>query len=232
LYALHLVALRAGLRRGEIVGLQWGDIQFGTDDLDSARFIEVKRAFVYGQRTGPKSRRHRRVDMSIELRRTLIELCDAKLLTAFSQGKSSIAEEFVFPSKTGGYLDADNMIRDRFLPTPERVGIRSVRFHDLRHTFGALLIASGAPLNYVKEQIGRSSIQVTVDVYGKLIPGVGEKYVDRLDSVGKTAQPSATQAQPVASHEGQEHAEVVQIIGSGGEDRTPDLGIMRPSLYH
>ncbi len=130
-----LVGLRAGLRRGEIVALQWGDIQFGADESDPNRFIEVNRNYVYGRFTTPKNHRSRRVDMSLELRRTLLELRDARLLEAFAAGKSSIAEEFVFPSKSGGVVDPDHMIRDRFLPTLQTAGIRAVRFHDLRHTF-------------------------------------------------------------------------------------------------
>jgi integrase len=194
LYALHLLALRSGLRRGEIIALKWGDIEFGGDDPDSPRFIEVRRNYVYGRFTTPKSRRHHRVDMWLELKHTLMELRDARLLDAFATAKSTIMEDFVFPSKTGGVLDPDHMIRDRFLRTLERAGIRSVRFHDLRHTFRAMLIAKWAQLNYVMEQIGHSSIQVTVDIYGKLIPGVGEMYVDRLDE--KTSQPSTPPAQP------------------------------------
>ncbi len=138
---------------------------------------------------------------------------------------------FCFPVKTGGVLDPDNMIRDRFLPTLQAAGIRAVRFHDLRHTFGAMLMAAGAPLSYVKEQMGHPSIQVTVDTYGHLIPGVGERYVDRLDS--KTSpQQSATQPQPTSAPDHPGPLQVSDMIGSGGEDRTPDLGIMRPSLYH
>ena len=61
-------------------------------------------------------------------------------------------------------------------------GIRKVRLHDLRHTFGSLLIQAGASIVYVKEQMGHSSIQVTVDIYDRtssLVPSVS--YVDRLD---------------------------------------------------
>ena len=132
----------------------------------------------------------------MELRRTLLELQDERLLKAFSSGKSAITQDFVFPSQTGVVLDPDNMTRDRFLPLLQAAGIRAILFHDLRHTFGARLIAAGAPLNYVKEQMGHSRIQVTVDTYGHLIPGVGEQYVTRLDAK-TTRQQSATQAQPV-----------------------------------
>lgn len=79
--------------------------------------------------------------------------------------------------------------------------------------------------------MGHASIQITVDTYGQLIPGVGERYVDRLDE--KTGPPqSATETQPAKEAEDQELLQLVEMLGSGGEDRTPDLGIMRPSLYH
>lgn len=59
--------------------------------------------------------------------------------------------------------------------------IRKIRLHDLRHSFGSLLIQKGASIVYVKEQMGHSSIQVTVDTYGHLVPGADVSYIDRLD---------------------------------------------------
>ena len=54
--------------------------------------------------------------------------------------------------------------------------------HVLRHTFGSLLIQQGESLTYVKEQMGHASIQITVDIYGHLVPGGNRAAVDRLDS--------------------------------------------------
>ena len=72
-----------------------------------------------------------------------------------------------------------------------KAGLREICFHDLRHTFGSLLIQDGASLTYVKEQMGHSSIQITLDTYGHLIPGADIAWVDRPDS--KTSpQPNAT----------------------------------------
>jgi len=73
-HALFLVAVRAGLRRGELVALQWGDIEFGTGDSDPNRFILVQHNYVHRLPTSTKTRKTRRVDMSRELRRTLLEL--------------------------------------------------------------------------------------------------------------------------------------------------------------
>jgi integrase len=73
----------------------------------------------------------------------------------------------------------------------EHAGLRRFRFHDLRHTFGSLLIQDGASLAYVKDQMGHSSIQITVDTYGHLIPGADIAWVDRLDS-NTTQEQNAT----------------------------------------
>jgi integrase len=69
-----------------------------------------------------------------------------------------------------------------------KAGLRKIRLHDLRHTFGSLLIQSGASIVYVKEQMGHSSIQVTVDIYGHLIPGADVSFVDRLDQLAESPE--------------------------------------------
>ena len=56
-----------------------------------------------------------------------------------------------------------------------------MRIHDLRHTYASLLIQQGESLVYIKEQLGHHSIQVTVDIYGHLVPGGNKAAVDRLD---------------------------------------------------
>ena len=113
------------------------------------------------------------------------------MLEAFFKGQASIAEDLVFPSKPGTVLDPSNLTQYQFLPCLVRAGLRRFRFHDLRHTFGSLLIRDGASLAYVKDQMGHSSVQVTVDRYGHLIPGADIAGVDRLD-VKTTPQQNAT----------------------------------------
>ncbi len=228
-HALFLTALRAGLRRGEVVALQWGDIQFGAGEHDSNRYILVQHNYVGRQFTTPKSKKSRRVDLSRQLRRALLELRDQRLLKAFADGKTSVADDLVFPSPEGSVLDPDNFIKRYFLPAIEHAGLRRFRFHDLRHTFGSLLIQDGASITYVKEQMGHSSIQVTVDTYGHLIPGADIAWVDRLDTE-TTPQQNATPAQLALERELEIPTEVLDLIGGGGRTRTSDLRIMRPSL--
>ena len=98
-YPLFLTALRAGLRRGGLIALEWGDIQFGAGEQDSNRYILVQHNWVNGRLTSPKNRKSRRVDMSRQLRAVLIELRDQRMLEAFLNGKKSIAGDLVFHLK-------------------------------------------------------------------------------------------------------------------------------------
>jgi integrase len=179
------------------------------------------------------------VDLSRQLRRVLSELRDRRLLEAFLQGRTSIADDLVFPSKSGTVLDGANLIHYYFTPAVEAAGLRRFRFHDLRHTFGSLLIQRGASLAYVKDQMGHSSIQVTVDTYGHLIPGADIAWVDKLDEpaaapteAATTPQPSATPAQPAPIEESEESLEVIETNGEPGRTRTSNPLIKSQLLYH
>ncbi|SPF43623.1 putative Phage integrase [Candidatus Sulfotelmatobacter kueseliae] len=234
-HPLLLMAVRAGLRRGELVAVQWGDVQLGGEDSNSERFILVQHNYVRREHTTTKSKKSRRVDLSRELRRVLVELRDKRLLEAYLKGKNDISDELVCRSPEGKILDPDNLYHRVFLPVLAKAGIRRIRLHDLRHTFGSLLIQNGASIVYVKEQMGHSSIQVTVDIYGHLIPGANVCFVDRLDGVlaeeaKTTPGQSATPAQQREMEIPRDLLQVVEKIGGGGWTRTNDLRIMRPSL--
>ena len=68
-------------------------------------------------------------------------------------------------------------------PALEQARLRKFRFRDLRHTFGSLLIQAGISPAYVQKQMGHRSIQITIDVYGHLIPGENVAWIDTLDKV-------------------------------------------------
>ena len=132
--------------------------------------------------TTPKGNRSRRVDLSRQLRSLLLELRDERMLEASAAGRASIADDFVFTSQAGTMIKPVNIARRYMNPALAKARLRRFRFHDLRHTFGSLLIQDGASLAYVKDQMGHSSIQVKVDVYGHLVPSANIACVDRLDS--------------------------------------------------
>jgi len=225
---MFLTALRTGLRLGELIALHWQDIQFGEDASDPNRFILVRRSYSRGEFTSPKNHKPRRVDMSREVRRVLMERRDGMALKAFERDEESIPE-LVFPSSVGTLLDGVNVYHYRFLPCVEAAGLRRITFHALRHSYASHLIQAGANLAYVKEQMGHSSIQVTVDMYGHLIAGADIAWADRLDAPTKS-QPSATQAQPAKDEMDAETRQLLEKIGGPARIRTLNQRIMSPLL--
>ncbi len=176
-YPLFLCLVRTGLRIGEAFGLQWGDLDF------QGRFIEVRRNYTRGRIELPKNGKIRRVDMSIHLAETLLELKTLREAEAALIGQEFSPEAWVFINEVGGPLDETNFRRRVFHRCLARAGLRRIRLHDLRHSYASILLGRGESLVYVKEQMGHHSIKVTVDTYGHLIPGANKAAVDRLDSI-------------------------------------------------
>jgi Phage integrase family len=130
--------------------------------------------------------------MSRELREVLLGMRDDRLFKAWQNGRSSISDELVFPGEDGTRpISVRTLGESYFLPALEQANLRRFRFHDLRHTLGWLLIESGAPLPYVRDQMGHSSIQITADKYVHLLSGRNVRFIDRQDCL----KLAATQAQ-------------------------------------
>ena len=190
IYGLLLCAVRTGLRQGELIGLQWGDI-----DLD-ARYLLVRRSVVRGREGLPKSGKIRRVDMSRELCIGLKTLRQIQETEAIANGRTLRMDQPVFPSPMGFRWDKNNLDKQWRLAL-KASGIRTIRFHDLRHTFASQLIEQGAHPKYIQEQLGHASITMTMDTYGHLFPNRNRGLVDGLDSMQSEGE-NATQAQPEA----------------------------------
>lgn len=188
-----LTLARTGLRLGEALALQWGDIDW------HGRFLEVRRTFCHRSRQmqTPKSGKSRRVDMSQQLTTTLKALLVERKKETLRNGWNELPPS-IFITDEGTMVDGDNMRHRIFYPILKKAGLRQVRLHDLRHTFASLLIQQGAPLLYVKEQMGHHSIQVTADIYGHLVPGGNRAEVDRLDDPDEHT-PEATIRNPAAT---------------------------------
>jgi integrase len=197
-YPLFLTALRTGMRLGELLALEWEDIQFGESEEGTNRYILVRHNFTHGKFTSPKNRREERVDLNWDLRQVLIELRDRRMLEAMQRSEEpGEITGLVFPSETGGPLDSRNVYHRDFLPCLKAAGLRQVTFHALRHSFAHALIQSGASLAYVKEMMRHHSIQVSVDIYGHLVPGGNIKLIDRLgstDSMEPEVEPHPVEA--------------------------------------
>ncbi len=178
-FALFLCAIHTGLRSGELAGLQWGDLD------ENGKFLVVRRGIVRGKVNLTKSGKIRKVDVSDALMAALLELRRNRKESLLAQGKNELpATAWIFENEEGGFQDMKNLKKRHFHKCLQKAGLRRIRFHECRHTFASLLIQNGESLTYVKEQLGHSSIKITVDVYGHLVPGANRQAVNRLPSLG------------------------------------------------
>ena len=135
-----------------------------------------------------KTDKIRRVDLSDSLLEELAELKRKRREEWLEKGRNEIPD-WIFCNREGNTLDMHNLKNRHFFKCLEKAGLRRIRFHDLRHTFASLLIQDGQSLAYVKDQLGHSSIKLTVDVYGHLVPGANREAVNRLPSVHDLLRP-------------------------------------------
>jgi integrase len=168
------------LRQGELLALQWGDIDHHRG------VIKVRRAFSRGKLQTPKtSHSMREVRVGKNLLRALHE----------HQLRTGARSEFVFTTRTGAPLDPANLVKRGFEPTLRSAGLRKIRFHDLRHTYASIMINEGANLKFVSKQLGHSSIQITLDRYSHLIPERHDAAVEQFEALliaDSSASPATT----------------------------------------
>jgi len=198
-YVIMLTLFHTGMRASELAGLQWPDVDF------RGRFITVRRQYNEGKIRRTKTKKIRKIDISDTLLHELQALKKRRKEEYLGRGKNEIPEwVFLSPGqiiweegKPVGHKEGQPLrmrhYRSRvFLRACDKAGIRRRRLHDTRHTFASILLMNGESPVYVKEQLGHSSIKLTVDIYGHWIPGSNRQAVNRLPSLTPpNSQPQA-----------------------------------------
>ena len=144
--AIYLTAAMAGLRRGELLALRWADIDF---EQSSIRVYEGYSANTTGK---TKSRKSRTVPM--------VEKLSERLVQVRARGFLTDKNDLVFVSRERTNVDG-SALRRRYIATLDAAGLRRLRFHDLRHTFGSLAI-NVASIVQVQAWMGHADIKTTM----------------------------------------------------------------------
>jgi integrase len=182
-YPLFATMALAGLRIGEALALRWSEVDVDQRDIRVARTLApAAKDLSLSDRLGtPKSGRARTVDMNATLVNVLRELLHAAKVASMRRGDGGTLPPFVF-SMSAGPLD-EARVRKAFARIVAAAGLPAHHTpHCLRHTFCALLLAEGVPPTYVMAQAGHSSIDVTVQNYGRWIPKSDRSLIDRINA--------------------------------------------------
>ena len=145
--AIFLTAAFTGLRMGELLALHWRDVDF------AGEAIRVRGSYSQGHLTTPKSGKVRSVPLAPDV-------ADGAGAARPSESSSPGEDDLVFAGDAGGHLDG-SALRRRYTAALGRAGLRRLRFHDLRHTFGTRMIAH-ADIRRVQEWMGHADIQTTM----------------------------------------------------------------------
>lgn len=191
--AVYAMALTMGLRRGELLGLRWADVDLMTAELQVRTSLRVQsgKGLVLGKPKSSRSVRKLRMPQICTL--ALAGWQVQQRLEKQWAGTKWTEGNFVFTDAVGGPLHPDLLSRDlpRLLKS---FGLPVVRLHDLRHSCASMLLAMGVHPKLVQETLGHSSYQLTMDTYSHVIPAMRNEVADRMDhALGSTPTPAPTQ---------------------------------------
>jgi integrase len=178
---LFHVAIASGLRQGELLGLQWEDVDFAAGTVTVRRALQrIDKRPVFVE---PKSDRSRRtVNLPASAVAALKIQKDRQAFARQAAGEHWQEQDLVFASTIGTPLDAPN-VTHRLQALLKDAGLPRQRFHDLRHCCASLMLANGEHPRVVMETLGHSQISLTMNTYSHVMPAMQRDAADRLDAL-------------------------------------------------
>jgi integrase len=169
LEAAWRLAAMTGMRRGEILGLRWRDV-----DLDAAR-ISVRQAVVSVAyevlESTPKSHQARVIDLDPETVAILRRHLTAQRAER-AQWDGDYSDRDLVIAKENGEPIHPQSLSQAFERLAKKVGLRRIRFHDLRHTHATIAVQAGVPVKVISERLGHESPAFTLRQYAHVMPGM------------------------------------------------------------
>ncbi|WP_434316388.1 tyrosine-type recombinase/integrase [Leifsonia sp. P73] len=165
---LYELEVHSGLRRGEICGLRWADIDFEQRELHArVQLTQLHGQFIEGP-IKTDAGQDRAVSLSEDAIGALMGWKLRQDIERDAWGADYIDSGRVFTYENGSQLRPDHVSRV-FDTIVQKAELPHIRFHDLRHLHASLLIAAGVPLAVISKRLGHSTISITSDLYGHLL---------------------------------------------------------------
>jgi integrase len=179
LEALYVVAITAGVRAGELLGLKWEDVDLEAGMLQVRRTLSEARSGRIFE--APKSGKGRRIRLTRMATEALRGHRKRQIEEKLRLGSLWQEDGLVFPSQVGTPIGGRNLIR-HFKIRLGRAGLPSTfRFHDLRHTCATLLLRQGVHVKLVQELLGHGDVSLTLNTYSHVLPGMGDAAAGAMD---------------------------------------------------
>jgi len=164
LHALYELALRTGLRKGELLGLRWEDLDLDGGTASIRRTLQRTNSAGLTALPTKTQSSERRIALPTECLRSLEQHRDRQRQEREAAGTGWKASDYVFTRPDGSPIEGVTVTR-HFNTFLRRATLRRIRFHDLRHSAATLLLEQGVELVVIKELLGHAHIGVTATVY-------------------------------------------------------------------
>ena len=179
---LFFTALYTGMRRSEMLALRWQDIDFLFSQVSVSRSLHQLKdgSYVFTQPKSAKSRRTIALSPSAIL--TLQENKEKQEATRAKLGVPLKDDALVFSTLEGKPL-RPNTVSRAWTMLAARAGVKVIRLHDARHTHASLMLKQGVHPKIVQERLGHASIQITLDTYSHVAPGLQQAAAESFDKL-------------------------------------------------
>lgn len=185
-----VLAVGCGLRRSEITGLRWEDVDFQGGRLHISQTVQR----LAGKGLVPLPTKTHRSRRAVALPAAVAAILKAwrkqQAQERLAAGPAWRETGLVCTAPGGGPLEPD-WITKQFRKAAGELGLPPVRFHDLRHTHATLLLKANVHPKVVSERMGHAQVGVTLDVYSHVLPGMQEEAALAIDQILRAASPPA-----------------------------------------
>lgn len=172
--------LFTGLRIGELLGLQWSNV-----NLDACEIVIDRQIINTGAMTATKSGESRTIRLTDEAVAVLRAQRVMQAQQRLKAGAEWIDRGFVFTGRTGNHRGRD-VINDAMHSVGDAIGVPGLHPHDLRHSYAVAALRAGIPVKAVQHNLGHASAAMTLDVYARYTDDTGAQAADALSAYLKT----------------------------------------------
>jgi integrase len=182
--ALYVLAVTTGMRRGELLGLKWSDVDLENTRLSIRRTLTRNGNGNYVALGDTKNKKSRRtVRLTPQIVKALRSHLERQLREIEALGDSYDDQGLVFTSEAGTPINPSNLRQRSFAPLLKEAALPHIRFHDLRHTCATLLLSKGVHPTFVQELLGHATIAITLDTYSHVLPSMGDQTARVMQNV-------------------------------------------------
>ncbi len=187
--ALFKLALATGMRRGELMGLKWQDVDFNAGVLQVRRILTRIPSKMEGKgfiESEPKTKTSRRSVVIASFALEALREHRWRQLNAITKaGLLWQQHDYVFCTSIGTHINPTTDMLEPLNELLEKAGLPHIRFHDLRHSAASLLMSQGVHPKVVQELLGHSTIGMTMDVYSHVLPSMQQDAIGKLNDILK-----------------------------------------------